>query len=90
MIKCPYCNARAMSLVRKSGLGPGRTIACESCGKPVMTHGSAVFAAIPAFLGGFAFMKSTSTLVGVAAIIGGILAMALIQTFLIPLVRADT
>jgi len=55
-----------------------------------MTHGSAVFAAIPAFLGGFAFMKSTSTLVGVAAIIGGILAMALIQTFLIPLVRADT
>jgi len=55
-----------------------------------MTHGSAVFAAIPAFLGGFAFMKSTSTLVGFAAIIGGILAMALIQTFLIPLVRADT
>ena len=50
MVKCPYCGKPAMSLARKSGLGPGRMIPCQSCGKPVMTHSLAVFAAIPAFL----------------------------------------
>lgn len=89
MVKCPYCNRPAMSLLRKSGLGPGRIINCQSCGKPVTTHSMAVFAAIPAFLGGFVFLKSASSLLGVAAIVGGVLAMAFIQTFLVPLVRSE-
>lgn len=89
MVKCPYCGRPAMSLMRKSGLGPGRIINCQSCGKPVTTHSMAVFAAIPAFLGGFMFLKSTSVLLGSAAVVGGILAMALIQTFLVPLVRSE-
>jgi hypothetical protein len=79
-----------MSLMRKSGLGPGRSINCQSCGKPVTTHSLAVFAAIPAFLGGFVFLKSTSLLFGGTAVVGGVLAMGLIQTFLVPLVRSDT
>jgi hypothetical protein len=89
MVKCPYCHNPAMSLMRKSRLGPGRSVNCQSCGKPVATHSMAVFAAIPAFLGGLAFMKSASLLLGMAAIAGGLLTMGLIQTFLVPLVRSD-
>jgi len=89
MVKCPYCNRPAMSLARKAGLGPGRTIKCQSCGKPVTTHSMAFFAAIPAFLGGLAALKSGSVLIGGTAIAGGVLAMALIQTFMVPLVRSD-
>jgi hypothetical protein len=48
-----------------------------------------VFAAIPAFLGGLVALKSASLLLGSAAIVGGILTMGLIQTFLVPLVRSD-
>ena len=54
-----------------------------------MTHSMGVFAAIPAFVGGYVFMKSASTLLGFAAIVGGLLAMGLIQTFLVPLVRSE-
>jgi len=48
-----------------------------------------VFAAIPAVLGGLIALRSGSLLLGGAAIAGGVLAMALIQTFLVPLVRSD-
>ena len=89
MVKCPYCGRPAMSLLRKSGLGPGRKISCQSCGKLVTTHSMSVFAAIPAFLGGLVALKSASFLIGGAAIVGGILTMGLLQTFLVPLVRGD-
>ena len=89
MVKCPYCGRAAMSLMRKSGLGPGRTINCQSCGKRVTTHSMSVFAAIPAFLGGFMALKSGSLLLGSALVAGGVLAMGIIQTFLVPLVRSD-
>lgn len=90
MTKCPYCGRPAMSLMRKSGLGPGRRIDCQSCGKPVTTHSMSVLAAIPAFLGGLVALRSASLLLGGAAIVGGVLAMGLIQTFLVPLVRSET
>jgi cytochrome b subunit of formate dehydrogenase len=89
MVKCPYCSRPAMSLMRKSGLGPGRAINCQSCGKKVATHWIAVFAAIPAFLGGLVLLKSDSLLLGIAAVIGGLVMMAILQTFLVPLVRSD-
>jgi hypothetical protein len=89
MVKCPYCNRPAMSLMRKSGLGPGRTIDCQACGKPVTTHPMSIFAATPAVLGGLLALKSASLLLGSAAVVGGVLAMGLIQTFLVPLVRSD-
>ncbi len=78
-----------MSLLRKSALGPGRVVKCQSCGKMVMAHWAAVFAALPAFLGGLAFMKSESLLLGIAAVAGGIIVMALMHTYLVPLVRGD-
>ncbi len=78
-----------MSLGRKSALGPGRVVRCESCGKAVAAHWTAIFAAIPAFLGGVALLKSESVLLGFAAVAGGILLMGVLHTFLIPLVRSD-
>jgi hypothetical protein len=49
-----------------------------------------VLAAFPAFMGGVLALKSASFLLGGAAIVGGILTMGLIQTFLVPLVRSDS
>jgi hypothetical protein len=78
-----------MSLLRKSALGPGRAVNCQSCGKKVATHWIAIFAALPAFLGGFVLMKSESLPLGIAAVVGGVLVMGVVQTFLVPLVRSD-
>jgi len=78
-----------MSLARKSGLGPGRVINCESCGKRVTTHPMSIFAAVPAFLGGLFALKSGSMLLGAAYVVAGVLTMAFIQTFIVPLVRTD-
>lgn len=58
MVECPYCNRAAMTLWRKSALGPGRVVRCQSCGKKVAAHWVAIFAAIPAFIGGMVLMKS--------------------------------
>jgi hypothetical protein len=89
MVKCPYCNRAAMSLLRKSALGPGRAVRCQSCGKKVAAHWTAVFAAIPAFLGGFVLMKSASLLLGIAAVVGVVLIMGALHIYLVPLVRND-
>ena len=88
-VKCPYCHQAAMSLSRKAGLGPGRAVACQSCGKRVAPHWSAILAAIPAFLGGLTLLKSDFQPVGFLAVVGGIVAMAALQTFIVPLVRSD-
>ena len=89
MVKCPYCNRAAMSLQRKSSLGPGRAVNCQSCGKKVSVHWMAIFAAIPAFVGGFVLMKSESLPLGIVAVVGGVVIMGLLHTFLVPLVRSD-
>jgi len=89
MVKCPYCGRAAMSLWRKSALGPGRAVNCQSCGKRVAAHWTAVFAAIPAFAGGFFLMKSESLPLGIAAVVGGVLLMGVLHTYLVPLVRSD-
>jgi len=77
-----------MSRWRKSALGPARVVNCQSCGKQVAAHWTAIFAAIPAFLGGLAFMKSESLPLGIAAIVGGLLLMGVLHTYLVPLVRS--
>ena len=52
-------------------------------------HWAAIFAAIPAFMGGLVFMRSESVPFGLAAVVGGVLMMGMLHTFLIPLVRSD-
>ncbi len=79
-----------MSLWQKSALGPRRAVNCQSCGKRVSAHWSAVFAAIPAFLGGFTLMKAESLPLGIAAVAAGILLMGVLHTYLVPLVKSDS
>ena len=79
-----------MTLFQKSALGPGRAVACRACGKAVATHWLAIFAAIPAFLGGFALMRADYQPIGFLAVACGLVAMAALQTFAIPLVRSDS
>ena len=78
-----------MSLWQKSALGPGRVVKCRTCGKPVAAHWTGILAAIPAFLGGYALMTSGDLPLGIVAVIGGVFAMGLLHTFLVPLVRGD-
>ena len=89
MVKCPHCGRAAMSLWQKSALGPGRAVSCRSCGRKVAAHWFAIFAAVPAFLGGYALLKAESLPLGMAAVAAGVLAMALLQTFAVPLMRAE-
>ncbi len=87
--RCPHCGRAAMSLWRKSSLGPSRVVACQACGKKVAVHWVAFLAAIPALLGGFALLKSASVVLGVVAVVAGILLMGVLHTFLVPLARGD-
>jgi hypothetical protein len=89
MVKCLYCGKSAMSRWRKSALGPGRVVPCASCGRKVAVHWIAIFAAVPAFLGGYVLMKSASLPLGLAAAVAGVVAMGLLHPFLVPLVRGD-
>jgi hypothetical protein len=87
MVNCPHCGRAAMSLLRKSALGPGRVVKCQACGKPIAAHWMAVFAAVPAFVGGLVLLRAESRPLGVLAVVAGVLVMAAVQTFLVPLVR---
>ena len=89
MVKCPHCNRPAMSLWSKAALGPGRVVSCVSCGQRICADWTGIFAAVPAFLGGYTLMRSDSLPVGIAAVVTGLLMMGLLHTFVIPLVRAD-
>ena len=62
-------------------------VRCRSCGGGVAAHPIAILAAVPAFLGGFALLKSDSLLIGMGAVAGGLVAMALLQTFAVPLIK---
>jgi hypothetical protein len=77
-----------MTLGQKASLGPGRMVRCRACGAGVAAHPIAILAAVPAFLGGFAFLKSDSALIGMAAVLAGLAAMALLHTFAVPLVKS--
>jgi hypothetical protein len=88
MTQCPHCARPAMTLAQKASLGPGRVVRCRACGGRVAAHPVAILAAVPAFLGGFAFLKSDSALIGMAAVLAGLAAMALLQTFAVPLVKS--
>ena len=89
MVTCPHCGRAAMTLWQKSALGPGRAVACASCGRRVASHPVAILTAVPAFMGGYALLKAESLPMGTAAVVAGVLAMAMLQTFAVPLVKAD-
>ena len=43
----------------------------------------------PSSLGGYALMKSESLLLGLSAVVAGVLIMGVLHTFLVPLVRSE-
>ncbi|MEO8486625.1 MAG: hypothetical protein ABI585_09840 [Betaproteobacteria bacterium] len=88
MVRCPHCGREAMSHFQKSALGPGRVVACKSCGKRITTHWSGILAAVPAFAGGWAFLQTDSFALGMGAILGGLLLMGLLHAYVVPLVKA--
>jgi MFS family permease len=51
MTICPYCHKQAMSLLRKSFLGPALSAQCRTCGKRVSVSRAATLgAAMPLLL----------------------------------------
>ena len=87
MITCPHCKGPAMMPGEKALLGPGRTVKCRACGKPIASHWIGIFAAVPAFLGGYAFLNADSTPLGLVYVLAGVAGMALLQTFAVPLMK---
>ena len=48
MYQCPHCGKPAISALRKTILGPGAPIACQSCGKNIkITYPAWIKAALP-------------------------------------------
>lgn len=89
MVKCPHCNGVAMGVAQKAALGPGRAVACQSCGKAVAAHWIGILAALPAFAGGFVLLRGESVALGLVAVASGLALMAALQIFVVPLVRAE-
>ena len=88
MITCPHCKGAAMTLGEKAMLGPGRVVKCCSCGKPIASHWIGILTALPAFLGGFAFLNADSTPLGLMYVLAGVAGMAALQTLVVPLMKA--
>ena len=51
MTTCPNCGQKAMSGLTKAFLGPGRTVACTSCGSRLSTPWRALALNIPLIVG---------------------------------------
>jgi cytochrome b subunit of formate dehydrogenase len=89
MITCPRCKGAAMTLGEKALLGPGRAVRCRACGGRIATHWVGIFAALPAFLGGFAFLKADTVPLGLMFVLAGVAGMALLQTYVVPLMKVE-
>lgn len=92
MTTCPYCNEQAMSLLRKSFLGPALTIQCKACSERVSVPPAAMLAVVPflfsIILAALLFPKGWQF--GALSLLAGFAAMAAIHALLVPLVRRGT
>jgi len=89
LITCPHCGVAAITLGEKAMLGPGRAVKCRSCGKPIASHWIGILAALPAFLGGYAFLNAESTPLGLMYVLAGVAGVALLQTCVVPLMKSE-
>jgi hypothetical protein len=88
MTTCPYCHKQAMSQLRKSFLGPALSAQCKSCCKRVSVPPAAMLAVTP-FLFSIIlarFLAPHGWQFSALSLFVGILAMAAIHAFLVPLV----
>ena len=88
MLTCPWCRMPAMTLGQKASLGPGRVVQCRACRRNISSHPIAILGALPAFLGGYAFLNTESVPLGFLAVVAGLAGMALLQIFAVPLTKA--
>ena len=78
-----------MSSLRKATLGPARAVRCDACGKRVSVGAASVLVVIPFLAGIGAAWYFHGSALGIAALVGGTLAMFLAHEFAVPLVRRD-
>ncbi len=89
MRTCPYCGQEALSVVRKSVLGPARSTPCKSCGKRISVHPRSLWAVMP-FLAGIAVaIYLEASPLGIAALVAGAIGMFALHEYAIPLVGRD-
>lgn len=88
MRTCPYCGNEALSVLGKAALGPARSVRCKSCRKRISVHPVSVLIVVP-FLAGVGVAWYFKSLMGVAALAVGAVAMFLLHEYLVPLVRRD-
>ncbi len=50
LLNCPYCQHKAMGPLKKSLLGPARSVKCQSCQKRVSVHWASALMVIPALM----------------------------------------
>ncbi len=89
MRTCPYCNQEAFSFWRKSFLGPARTAECRSCGRKVSVSWVSLLGMVPLLAGMFAFARLEGSPLGIAALVGGIVAVCAFHEYVSPLVGRD-
>lgn len=85
MLTCPHCQKQALTQRAKSVLGPAKSLPCQSCGKEVSVHWAGLLMLIP-FLGGLGALALLPSLIAIALITIGVMAMFAIHAYWVPLV----
>ena len=89
MYQCPHCGKPAITVLRKTLLGPGVPVACQSCGKSIkITYPAWLKAAFPgaAVMVGALFFDSEALMYGVSLV--GLALMIGLHLLWVPLVKA--
>jgi hypothetical protein len=90
MYQCPHCGQPAISALRKTVLGPGVPVACQSCGKAIkITYPAWVKAAVPGALVMVAALFFESNLLVYGLSIAGLVLMIALHLLWVPLVKEE-
>ncbi len=87
-LNCPYCGHFAMSGLKKSFLGPARSVTCEACGQRVSVPWVSMALMLPFLIGMIVLLPMIADFpvkIGVIAGIGILASLA--QIYFVPLER---
>ena len=90
MYQCPHCGQPAISALRKTVLGPGVPVACQSCGKSIkITYPSWLKATLPgvAIMVVALFFDSNLLVYGLST--AGLALMIALHLLWVPLVKVE-
>ncbi len=89
MYQCPYCGQPAISVLRKTFLGPGVPVACQACQKSVaVTYSAWLKAAVPGAIVMIAALFFDSDLLVYGLSMVGLALMIGLHLLWVPLVKA--